>query len=762
MQPGAVHGRGRAFWDRHLSGAGAERLVSIAACWTLGYWLALAVGWGAMLALPLAMVLFGGVQVVLSRAGTGATDDGDLRRRDDQPDTVALLVVLVLTLAWPAVDQWGRPALLVIAAAAIGVRLLVPLLRGSFSRTEVMLLGGILIGGAVGVLVDRSWLGWTLLVVAVTAAVVAAPTKVGIHSVEGATPVARRWPQSLTPLHHRVASSVMLFAFGLLLAVWHIGSRFWNADNTYYLSKATSYAEDGRHFGIDDHLFGVEGLRHVPFGNLLSSFEPAVGVIARASGLSPSTVLFNIVTPASMLLVPFALRWSARQLGQRDPDLIAGIGTASILLMTELTSYGLYANASLAKRMGVTLLVPMLLGSMASLVARPNRRAATIAVLVAIAMVGASPSLGLAVVLCTGAFAAADVIRRPERLGVGGATIGGGSRSRLWIFLPAILAIGYALFAQAFQQSAGEAQFVGGFFRYADGEAAWNGAQLGAAASVPTLGLVFSAMLLTIPLLARPEQRRGLALLSGGLFAVLLAPWTYELIVVDALEIDYFANRLAWVIPIPLLLGVVIAGIDDRRRLRWLTVVGAVVLVAASGQSIAGTQLEFFRPAVLDVTDSPSAWPWQTDDFFDRDAAYRILEETPDGGRFLAPETIESMATALRLDLDASPTYARLHYLQTIAADPTTPESFLANERLVLHAAISGEQRPSADVERSLELLAPDVVCLDPSAIDELVDAVALGYHSAGYVGGLVVPEDSGFGVDGIFGGCELWLRRDP
>lgn len=720
--------------------------------------MALAFGCGWMLALPLSVLAFGAVQFVLSRDGTDAAGGDELLRRDDQPDTAALLVVLVMTLTWPAIYQWGRPALLAIAAAGFGVRLLVPLVRGSFGRAEIVLLGGVLIGCSTGALVDQSWAGWTAVVVAVTAVVIIAPTRIRLDVGGGETPTPTRWPRSFTSQQHRLASSVLLAGFGLLLAVWNIGSTFWSPDNTYYLSKAARYGEDARHFGVDDHLFGVEGLRHVPFGNLLSAFEPAVGVVARVSGLSPSTVLFNIVTPGLMLLLPFALRWSARRLGQRHADLVAGIGAASILLMTELASYNLFATASLAKVGGFMVLVPMLLGSMASLAARPNRRAAILALLVCIAAVGASPSLGLATMLCTGAFAAAEVmgLLRPHHARTN--AIGRSSRNRSWIFVPTIFAVGYALFARAFQESAGEAQFTGGFFPLADGEAAWNLAQLKGSPSVLTLGLMSAAILLTLPLLARPEQRRGHAMLLFGLFGVLLAPWTYELIVVDALEIDYFAKRLTWVIPLPLLLGVVVAGFDTRHTMRWLTIASALLLFGASGQSIEGTPLVFLRPAVVDVTVSPRAWPWEADNFVDRDAAYRILELTPAGGMYLAPEKIEGMATALRQGVDANPTFAREQYLQTLAADPTTPESFLADERLVLYAAVSGEQRASASVIRSLELLSPDVVCLAPPAIDELVDAVALRYDSAGHVGGRPIPNDSGFG---IMGGCELWLRSD-
>ena len=97
------------------------------------------------------------------------------------------------------------------------------------------------------------------------------------------------------------------------------GSWFWNPDNTYYLNKALHYADSPTSFPIHDYLYGVDGATHYPYGDILSALEPLLAVTSNLTGIAPATLLFRVVVPLSMFLLPFAARYAARGSACSEP-----------------------------------------------------------------------------------------------------------------------------------------------------------------------------------------------------------------------------------------------------------------------------------------------------------------------------------------------------------------------------------------------------------------------------------------------------------
>ena len=76
---------------------------------------------------------------------------------------------------------------------------------------------------------------------------------------------------------NRALAALVLGVLGAMIAIWHVGGApFWNPDNTYYLNKAQHYADAASTFEVRDYMYGVEGVTHIPLGNILSSYEPLV------------------------------------------------------------------------------------------------------------------------------------------------------------------------------------------------------------------------------------------------------------------------------------------------------------------------------------------------------------------------------------------------------------------------------------------------------------------------------------------------------
>lgn len=705
---------------RHSWVLSLDFVIYVLGTWTVGFWCALALGRGWVFALGFAVAIGVGLAAFHRRKPIARFD-----LAGEWTDTVPIAVVAALVVGWPILVEVGRSAVAVLIVVLLVLRVAAPIVRRSFARQDARLL----VLAAVALVATLAYsVGWALLVVAV-------------YLLVGIVVFVPGWTDRLSAAttgrarrHPWVASS-LLGLLGALIAIWLIGIPFWNPDNTYYLNKALHYAASPSAFSSGDHMFGVGGAVHYPAGDLLSSFEPLLGAISGLTTVSARALLFRLAAPVSMLAIPFAVRYAARGLGLRRANLAGAFAGAAILLMTWIDTYGLFAQASTGKAMGRLVLIPILIGATADLVRRKDSSTAVKATLAIVATVGFSPSLALPAAVVVVPFTAAglwDVLASPVRAARSTA------KTYLWLLLPMAFLGCYSIVAQAIQIGGGESQSIA-LFHFANGVDAWRAGSISTEAGNLTVFVVLGATVL-FPLLSPVRVvRRGSALVLFLLFGVLLAPWTFDLVLDDLLDLNYFAWRFVWALPIVMLVGLVLAHMDLRRRLGMLTIVAFTLALG-----LPAPQSSFYFSGVVDVRDAPAMWPWNADVPVEQlDAARRVADATPVGGRFLAPASVEDVTTGTQID--RFPTYARMHYIQAVGRADQVSDDFFAAQRIALAQAMAGKppDRPDDFWRTALDRVQVATVCMDASTAPALRAVVMELYTDAGSAG----P-------------CEIWTRR--
>jgi hypothetical protein len=435
-------------------------------------------------------------------------------------------------------------------------------------------------------------------------------------------------------------------------------------------------------------------------------------------------LVFALVAPGVLALLPFAVRYAARGLGIQRPALAGALAPASILLMTGTDSVALFAQMSLGKDLGRLVFIPLLFGAIGHLLRSPDRRSALTAVLASVCVVGMSPSLGVAAVTLVAPFTASGVLTVWQRR----ADL---ERARaITLFTAPLAAVAvFVVFAAAFQARSG--QVLVGFRAFDAPEAAWDLATGMPLRTSTLLGLVIlSGSAVAFPILLQPAMlRRG-----GGMFLLLLlgvvfSPWTFDLVVGDLLDLNHFAWRILWVLPFAMLIGMVAASLDTARPLGLLTIAAVVVSFGLSGPP----PVDLFRAGVVDVRDPPARWPWEDGvPGYLRGPATSLIEATPTGGRFLATASVEEVATATQID--RYPVYARLSYIRSVVANPSTPSGAMAEDRLLLGLGINGESTPEPltveEWTRALDRVDVSSVCVGVVTTPELRRAVEAGYRT--------------------------------
>jgi hypothetical protein len=714
--------------------------------WTLGYFAALALGLGWYFAVAFAIVAAGGIVLFALRWPLPTVNTSN-----EEADAVPLSAVFAVVLVAPVALDAGRGVLVAAAGALLVLRALVPALMRRIDEGDVRLVAI----GAIAVLATLafSW-SWTVFVVFVCVSAIAtialprsaqwfAGPDVGSDADPGVpdAPTSGGQAQStLLPRPPTLASNLILAAFGVLLGVWIIGAQFWNPDNTYYLNKAEHYAESTTSFPIRDYMFGFDDATHYPYGDIFSSYEPLIGALSATTGALPATLVFRIVTPAMVFLLPFAARYAARGLGLRRANLVGGFAAAALILMTANQGPTLFASASLGKTIGRLVFIPLLIGAAGNLLRRRDPGSSLTATLAGVCTVGLSPSMAFAAAFILVPFTVAGVWDlRPSRAHP--------IRSRLSelasLGAPLALIGIYSLVAYVLQERAGSSQYLFGG-RYPDPRAAWDYAVGDHRGHVLTIFFVAGAIAV-FPLLLRSERLRRAAALSTVLvFGIVLAPWLYEMLVVDVLDLEYFATRFTWAIPVSVLIAIALANADRRRRLGLLTVAAATLGLGLSGPDGVPAQVYFSIDA--DLRDAPSVWPWDAGIPQGlQDAADAVSAATPEGGRFLAPPSVEEVATATQLG--RFPVYARDHYVAIVGSE-SAPRDFFVDDRLLLARGMAGEQQPGESAQRfaaALDRVEVDTVCVDQSTVPNLRQAVTVSF---------VERRSAGL--------CDVWVRREP
>lgn len=736
---------------RHGAPPVLDVLIAAYAAWTVGFWLALALGRGWVIALAFSIVAAAAILAARERWRVDRP-----RSRESGDDTSTLGLVLLVVVAWPIVLDVGRVAAVALALTCLVIRGAVVLLTQRAGRRDLdlVLMGVLTVAAAAAFRIG--WPAFVLVVCGAAGAAVAwpkfpqwpAPHQPGCErrrfrstSHPGPTGSATGGHEDPS-FRDRGLRTGLLAGFGLLLGVWLVGARYWSSDNAYYLNKAAHFAASPWSFPSNDLMFGASDATHYPLGNLLSSFEPLLGLLSALTGISTEAMLFRVVVPASMFLIPFAARYAARGLELRRPDLVAGLTGAAVLLMTGTSTTNLFGPASYGKTIGGLVVIPLVIGTAGQLVRYRDPASAVRAVLTSVAAVGLSPSLAAAVLLVIAPFtvaagwelwrarAAAD--RRPRV-------------SIAWLLLPIAVVGLFALFALQLQQGAGTSQTTAGFTIFRAPDEAWMEAFLRRKNPSTFLTLLFLAgSTAAVPLVA---DDRGIRRALGGMmlliFGVVFSPWGYDAIVGDLLGLDYVAWRLLWALPGALLIGAVLAGVDGRRRLARWTVAAATLGLGLSGPDLTGTTTSALRPPVIDIRQAPRVWPWDAGIPEDLAAAARaIARVTPEGRRYLAPKLVEEVATATQIKV--FPVYVREVYVIPVGKTEPAPTGFGLEARLLLADAIAGQAPlPSeAQVEQALDQLDVVTVCLTGTAAPALSAVVSRYYSSVG-----------------VAGACEIWSR---
>ena len=411
-----------------------------------------------------------------------------------------------------------------------------------------------------------------------------------------------------------------------------------------------------------------------------------------------------------------------------------------MLIMTASESHSLFAQASLGKTIGRLVFVPILIGASAHLMRRNGPGAALRATLAAICAVGCSPSLVFAAALVLVPFTAAGLWdlwpTRAQPL-----------RSQLRATVCLLAPLGFigcfALIANFMQEGAGESQYLAGPDNRMPIDA-WQSA-VGTLNDFPLTVVFIAGRSAVLPLLLSSRRsRRAGALLIVTVFGIVLAPWTYEPLVGDLLDLNYFAARFLWSVPVGLVVGIALANIDARKTVGLLTVAALTIGLGLSGPDDLDSLKLFSIDA--DVRDAPPVWPWDAGFPAGLDeAASALVAVTPEGGRFLAPPGVEEVATAMQID--RFPVYARAHYVTAVGRADEVPDGFFVEDRELLSQGISGAAAdvPSSRWSTALDRVDVDTVCIDQSGAPGLREAVSQTYAQRGSTVA-----------------CDLWARPGP
>jgi hypothetical protein len=705
--------------------------------WTIGYLVALAFGLGWYFALAFGFVA-GGCLILFARRWPIPRFDTSTERADAVPLTVVAAVVLV----WPIALDVGRVAVAVVALALLALRALVPALGRRLDRHDARLL----VVGAIALLATLafswSWSAFVMLLCLVALGTILRPRWSGWFSdpadEAAATALAADVPAPSVRVQPAYISTAILAGLGVLIGVWHAGVNFWNPDNTYYINKAAHYADSPTTFAIRDYLYGFEDATHYPYGDILSSYETLLGTLSAITGVSVVRLLFQLAVPVSLFLLPFASRYAARGIGLRRANLVGGFAAAATLLMTATVAPSLFVQGSLGKTIGRLVFIPLLIGAAGYLLRRKDPGSAMRATLACVCAVGLSPTLAFAAALILAPFTAAGLWDlRP--------TSSGGMRARLpalvCLSTPLVFVGVYSLVAHLMQESAGSSQFLVGP-EFAGPLEAWEFA-VGRESSDYLLTLLFLVGAVAVfPLLLRSDRfRRAGALLLLLVFGVFLAPWFFEPLVNDVLDLNYFAFRFVWALPLALLIGVALANMDGRRTIGLLTVAAATLGLGLSGPDDLPARV--FLSVDADVRDAPAVWPWDAGiPPPQRRTAAAVVAATPEGGRFLAPPGIEEAATATQID--RFPVYARHHYVTAVGRADSVPAEFYPAERELLSLGMSGasKQVEASRWREALERVDVATVCMDQATAPGLRQVVMETYVDRG-------PAAQ----------CEIWTR---
>lgn len=477
-----------------------------------------------------------------------------------------------------------------------------------------------------------------------------------------------------------------------------------NVDDAYYLRQATWIAEHGR-FPLRDTLHSHDVLPAV-FSPPLPSYEPLLGAVAGAAGVSAPGLAFLLAGPAVCALAVLALWRLLRTWEVRLPG--AALTVAVVFLLTDVLPDG-DPHAAIGHRAGdffvsrawqgkvvlAAALVPLLIALLHEHAARPRRRTLVLLAAAGAAAVGLSTTASFLVPVVAVAYLAPAAPRAPlpAAAGVAAATA-----------YPAA-AMAAALLSDARQPAVWTPRDIA------------PEALVLPAVGVGLFGFLAMSAALAGPLLLGPRcARRGTAA-AALVTALCFAPGVPALIF-ELTGLGRPLWRLVWTMPIAALLGVVATQPAAGHRLAAVRLLGA--LSVCTLLAVAGTPVWHGRNTRL--ADRPS-WkrpPGQL-------AAARALSAAAaPGDRVLAPEGLSQ--TLLMIDGRVTAVAPRYFYTRSL---PATPESRRL-ERLRLWSFVRRGLRPDVRGDRiaaALRATGADIACVRAQAARSRAVLLGAGYR---------------------------------
>lgn len=503
------------------------------------------------------------------------------------------------------------------------------------------------------------------------------------------------WTAWLPPA--RAAQTWAVVAVALALAALSSVISRPDGDDASFVARSTWVADHGA-LPSGDFVFSQPGWP-ATFGAVpnVSSIEALFGVVARATGLATGDVVYRFFVPLATFAAVWALGVLFRAWQARRP-------TASLLLTAVFLVLGGYAHATWGnlhlariwqgKVVLLAILVPYLYAAVAT-VARPRTtpasrselaRIGALAGMIGLAGIGCSSTAVFLVPLIAGATSLWLLVQRrwwEAVVVVGAASVG-----------PVVAGVMTVLSSVGARNEGGRA--TSWLWVTVLGGSGAIAALLVGAALVVALGVFWPRWFGAID----HGAQTGLALaLGAGLLCTV--PPLYP-ILTTLTGGDAIAYRLAWVIPVPAVIGLVASLPARRWGLPVLPAVAlALVAILSVGQPLwaASNSASIGRPGT-----------WKVRDQADLAAARWIVAQDPQG-RYLAANWVAMMAGVLTSEL--RPVGTRMDYVTSLAQLPDGQ----SEDRALLQSIADGVEA------RTPENLAPAAAALD--ALDVEVACVA-------------------------------------
>lgn len=682
-------------------------VVSVAfALWTLAFWFALAFGIGWALAGPL-WVLGCLVALWVLRGSRSDRRRVALDLRVPMGSRSAWVVVAGVA-ASSLMSSWGsgRPAAVVVAGL-VAYGAYQRRLQWRVDRPGAGL--GVLVAGAVlglfgavelwypflaGVAAMVAWLAWSEFRGEGRPADghgeddEAGAARAG-HGRPSGRPPALTWP---------------VVAIGGALAAYLLFTIGYNPDHGHYLNKSLHYAQQPGAFEVRDYMFGVPGVDHIPRGTILNSLEILIGFVSAVTGIGHVTLTYHVMAPAAAFLLPVGLAWTAREFGARRPDLVAATATVAMVLFAEThDSRVVLIRLAEGKLVAGMVALPIFIGAAIRWGRRRDAGSLLLACAAGVATYGISSTAGIALIPAAGAAMAAGALatrRHSER------TWSPAELARGGVPLAVVVAISGVGFVM-------HRTIDTGLDRFPDSYSAWlsrlvgRSRELSIDGSEPAVFVLLLSVAIVVLAGRTALQRWYFGIASGGLLLVVYNPWLFET-VWGSLGISGLSWRAAWALPLGLAVGLAVDALHGRDATVGDGRLGAVLLVAVFAVGV----------SPLAATDQGLPRAFLPGDL---EAAEALIAVTPEGGRFLAPQEVETVAIALTDD--RYPSVVRPYFVADLATYDDLPTAFAPAERLALYQQLVGGRigprfkqfaasAASTDAAELLVRVRVDAVCL--------------------------------------------------